>query len=356
MFGKLFGSKAQAATVRITPAEISFIVPAKQTILQAALDQGLAYPHNCRIGSCGSCKTRLVSGQVRELTDKSYLLTEAEMADNIILACQSVPRGDIVVDVPRFSAAGPRHDVIASAATISALTRVTSDIMALELALDSAITYTAGQYAELGLPGSAETRHYSFAEAPQQAGNRQAKFFIRHVPGGAFTDWLFSAAKAGDKLTLRAPFGDFWLRPGTAPLIAVAGGSGLGPVKAMLDQARTDKLLRDVILLFGVRTEADLYALNELTNMARNWPARLEFIPVLSAEPAGSNWTGKRGFIHDVLAEIPRDKLARHHGYLCGPPIMIDRAVQVMREAGISEDHIFYDAFTDKSSLAAAAQ
>ncbi len=353
LLDRLFGGRQGAASVRVLPADLSFDVPPKQTILQAALDQGIAYPHSCRVGSCGTCKTRLVEGEVRELTDKSYLLTDEEMRAGVILACQSVPKGPVALENDRLSLGGPRHDVVVARASIAALDRMTSDIMRLSVTLDAPLAYTAGQYAELARPGD-EMRQFSFIDPPSGPAATTARFFIRHVPGGAFTSWLFEAARPGDTLDLRGPFGDFWLRPGTAPIVAIAGGSGLGPVKAVLEQARADRVPRDVILVFGVRTRADLYALDEISLLTRSWISRFIFVPVLSAEPADSDWSGARGFVHEYLASLGV-ALAGHQAYLCGPPVMIDAALPVLRAAGIAAADIHYDAFTDRSTGAIAA-
>lgn len=355
LFSRLFGGGAQAPSqVRVLPADIGFAVGPKQTVLQAALDQGYAYPHNCRVGSCGTCKTRLVSGQVRELTDKSYLLSDEEMAAGVILACQSVPKGDLVLENFGLIAGGPRHDVVATEARIAALDRQTGDIMRLTLDLAEPVAYTAGQYAELAR-GSEPARQFSFIDAPDEGGTRRARFFIRRVPGGEFTSWLFDAARPGDRLALRAPFGDFFLRPSTAPILAIAGGSGLGPVLALLEQARRDRVSRDATLMFGVRSEADLYALDAIAALARGWIAQFRFVPVLSAEPDGSGWAGARGFIHAHLGAMEPVALASSHAYLCGPPAMIDAAIPVLNGAGIGRADIRYDAFTDRSVLAAVA-
>jgi NAD(P)H-flavin reductase/ferredoxin len=350
MFAKLFKRATVALEVRVTPADIAFTVEGRKTVLQAALDQGIAYPHNCRVGACGTCKSRLVSGQVKELTDKSYLLNDAEMNAGIILACQSVPKTDLVLEVPGLTAGAAGQAVEQSEAVIEGLDRLTSDIMALRLRTPAPLRYLAGQYAELARNGSDGWRHYSFATPPGAAGTDRPAFYVRHVAGGEFSGWLFGAAAVGDALTLRAPYGDFWLRASAAPILAIAGGSGLGPVKAMLEQARLDKIPRDATVVFGVRSQADLYALDELASLARGWSCRLDLHPVLSAEPEGSDWRGARGTVRDFLAAFPRDALARHHAYLCGPPAMIDTALPVLTGAGIATADIHYDAFTDRSS------
>ena len=356
LLSRLFGSKQGATAVRVLPADIAFTAQPKRTVLQAALDAGLAYPHQCRVGSCGTCKTRLVSGSVRELTDKSYILSDQEMRDGVILACQSIPKSDLVIDNPSLRADHVMHEVSSSVATITAIAAMTHDIIRLDCALDQPIAYLAGQYAELTTPDG-ESRHFSFVDPPATAPDvtTTARFYIRRVPGGAFTGHLFDHAKPGDKLTLRAPYGGFYLRPGAAPILAIAGGSGLGPILAMLEQARAERLARDAIILFGARTQSDLYALERIEALSRIWIARLRLFPILSAEPAHSSWSGARGFIHDWLTSANMPDLAEHHAYLCGPPAMIDATTATLRASGIDARHIHADAFTDRSSLTANA-
>ena len=240
MLASLFGKKPTSHGARIVPANVELRVGSKETLLQAALNQGIPFPHDCRAGGCGACKCRLVKGKVKELTDKSYLLSAEELRENYVLACQSIPQSDIEVDVQLRDAA-TLADVRQSVARIACMEPLTHDILHVTLELEHALAFTPGQYCELSPKvGSAAgvTRSYSFANVPDANGtSRSAEFFIRQVPGGRFTEWLFGEAKIGDSLDVNAPFGEFVLRDSSAPILAVAGGSGLAPVLSMLEGA-----------------------------------------------------------------------------------------------------------------------
>jgi NAD(P)H-flavin reductase len=355
MLSRFFKRSATDQILRIEPAGLQLKVNSRTTILQAALDQAVAFPHNCRVGGCASCKCKLLSGRVREMTDKSYVLSADELAQGYILACQSVPLTDVTVQVAIGSRAA--HPVIHTAGEITRLERLTHDILHVEARLDQPAMYTAGQYAEIYVPGVVkdgvrETRSYSFAAAPGTAGQIDlVSFFIRRVPGGAFTDWLFSEAEVGVRLEGHGPYGDFWLRPGTAPLVCIAGGSGLAPILAILEQAYIEQITRDVVLFFGARSQQDLYCLDRIRDLARNWMARFEFIPVLSAEPENSNWDGRRGFVPEHFEKVLGKRLSEHHAYLCGPPPMIDACLKAFEGAGIDPANVHFDKFLDRSHL-----
>jgi NAD(P)H-flavin reductase/ferredoxin len=358
MLSSLFGKKPTSHGARITPADVEFRVGSKETILQAALNQGIAFPHNCRAGGCGECKCRLVKGKVKELTDKSYLLSAEELRDNYVLACQSVPQSDVEVDVELRDA-----DVLVQAkpspARITHMVPLTHDTLQVTVEFERALSFTPGQYCELAArTGSAAgvTRRYSFANIPDASGtSRHAEFFIRKVPGGRFTEWLFSEAKLGDALDVVAPFGDFVLRDSSAPMLCIAGGSGLAPVLSLLRGAlQSLRRPREVTLIFGARSQQDLYMLDAIAALRREWPVRFDFVPVLASEPVDSAWAGSRGMIGDHLAEVLGPSLGVQQAYLCGPPGMIDSCVGVLKENGVPESEINCDKFLDQSHLAPA--
>jgi len=360
MFKSLFQRAPVEYKLLIEPAALEVRVNSQTPLLQAALDQGIAFPHNCRAGGCGTCKCRLISGKVKELTDKSYLLSAEELQQNYILACQSLPRSDVVVEVVLDQSA-PHHPVIHTSGSIVQLKHLTADIMQVDIELEQPGNYTAGQYAEIYVDGVVtdgmrDTRSYSFATAAGEAGaTRSLRFFIRHVPGGAFTDWLFSEAKVGAKLEGHGPYGNFWLRPGSQPIICIAGGSGLAPIKAILEQAYLDKKSsRDVVLFFGVRVQADLYCLAEIEQLRSDWIGHFEFVPVLSAEAEDSGWRGRRGFITEHLPQVLGLRMADYQAYLCGPPPMIDACIAVLVAGGVDKQQIFFDKFLDRSHIAEA--
>lgn len=323
-------------------------VDAKETLLQAALRQGIDFPHSCRVGGCATCKCRLIEGKVKELTDSGYLLSDDELDQGYILACQSVPQTDVRIEVD-LSRQPPQRSVTGR---VVGQDRLTGGITRLRVQLDEALPYRAGQFASISiaaLPGI--NRTYSFATPVQP--DSQVSFLVRKVSGGIFSTLINEQGVVGQPVQVEGPLGDFWLRPAAAPLLLVAGGSGLAPLLAILHEAVAAGETRPATLLFGARTESDLYALEEISDLARHWQGMFRFIPVLSAAAADAPWTGERGL---VTEKIPALIEPDTHAYLCGPPAMIDSAVALLRRHGVARENIHADRFTTlHDSLAAAA-
>lgn len=310
----------------------------KETLLNAALRNGIEFPNSCRVGGCGTCKCTLVDGRVKELTETGYLLSAEELERGTILACQSVPTSDVGIEVDLATAAGAR----VTKGRVVEQSKATHDITHLVLRLDEPLAYRAGQFANLRLaqlPGV--SRSYSFATPSRADGT--ASFYIRKVPGGQLSSKVDAEALVGTTVELEGPHGDFWLRPSDAPIVMVAGGSGLPPILAMLEEAAASGESRSVTLLFGAREARDLYALDRIEAIAERWKGRFRFVPVLSAADSDASWTGARGLVTERLPELIE---AGAHAYLCGPPAMIDAAVEVLRAQGVPRAQIHFDRFT----------
>lgn len=309
-----------------------------ETLLHAALRHGIDFPHGCRVGGCASCKCRLVSGQVRELTETGYILSDEELDAGFILACQSEPRGEVEIEVD-LAAQQARQRVRGRVVEQQPLTH---DITRLVVQLEQSLPYKAGQYADLSfdlLPQHAR----SFSFATRQQPDAQVSFFIRKVQGGVLTSAVHSRALVGESVTLEGPLGDFYLGPARAPLLLVAGGSGLAPILALLEEALATGGERPVTLLFGARAERDLYALEQINSLAGQWNASFNFVPVLSDAALDASWRGVRGQVTELIGQY---LAGGSHAYLCGPPGMIDSAIRVLLNAGVAREHIYFDRFT----------
>lgn len=356
VFKKLFGRaprKMHRLTVRSLGRTVE--VPENKTLLDGALDADLPYPHSCCAAECGTCLSLLVAGEVHEQMDTSHLVSPAQKQAGYFLACQAKLISDeVVVDLPGYDGAVGRHPLIATDATIRAARPLNHDIVELELELARPVDYTAGQFAEIAAPGVAEPRNYSFAGAPVPGGTTRPIFHVRKVPGGAFTEWLHGGDRTDAKLRFTGPRGQFALRRGGAPIVAVAGGSGLAPILAILEQAARAGVAREVHLLFGGRRQADAYAREQIEALRARWPAPFHYWPVLSDEPEGSDWTGRRGLVSGAIAELGAERLASAQAYLCGPPPMIDAAIAELGRHGVGLDRIYFDKFFDKSHGAGA--
>lgn len=345
-FKRLFGGGGPQ-TALIKPFNARVVVEPEQTLLEAALAQGVAFPHNCTVGTCASCKCKLTSGSVAAITDFGYTLSKEELNAGYILACQARVKSEIVVEIESPAADAPAPEQFRG--RISLIKDLTHDIRSVGVTLDRPINFIAGQYANIVVDG-VPARSYSFATAPDRGGRQDISFFIRKVPGGAFTEKLFSGAIDSAEIGVDGPHGNFYLRQGEGPIVCIAGGSGLAPLLSLLQHARKNRVRRPCVTLFGARTQADLYALGEMEEIARDWLPSFVFAPVLSHEPEGSSWSGRRGMVTDhVAALLPQADPATLQGYMCGPPPMIDAAIAALTGLGVPLDAIHYDKFTDAS-------
>ena len=321
----------QGQTIEVAPHE---------TLLQAALAAGLPHPHSCRVGSCATCRCRLVAGKVKELTDTSYVLDGAQRRAGSILACQTLLLSDVRIEVAWPGSAVGETPI---SGRIASLRELTADIVEMTIDLTAPMRYVAGQHARVGVPSLDIARSYSFACAPDREPQSRVQFYVRRAPGGRFTRWL-ATATVGVEVEVAGPEGSFALSSASAPLLFIAGGSGLAPIKAILEQAHRDGCTRDAILLFGARTARDLYALQEIETIAAGWMGCFRFVPVLSHEPESSDWSGARGLVTDGLQTRLPD-LHTREAYLCGPPAMVDAATDALRACGVSAAAIRSDSF-----------
>lgn len=311
-----------------------------ETLLLAALRQDVHIPSICRVGGCGTCKCKLKGGKVEELTETAYLLSEKEIADGFILACQSRLRSDVQIELDQDGAIdGPLVKGV-----IVGKQMLTHDIARIDIRLEQAVRYRAGQFAEVTLPSLANSsRSYSFSTAP--GNDSQVSFTVRRVPGGLVSGHLVDQASVGETLHVRGPGGAFWMRPGQEPVLMVAGGSGLAPILAMLEDMKIHGDMRPVTVLFGARAQRDLYALDELAAHSASWP-HFRFVPILSETDASQAWEGRTGLVTEHIPELLGGATS---AYLCGPPAMIDSAVAVLRKQGIIDEHLHADRFVDQA-------
>ncbi len=350
LFTSLFKKSQEPLFVNVQPTSDRFPVQRKQTLLQAALSAGVPFPHDCRVGTCATCKCRLVEGKVKSVMDFSYTLSMEEINQGYILACQAMVKSNLTVLLDR-PLEGPHHTVKSINGVIRGSESLTHDILKITIELDESITYEAGQYADLSVSDIREPRSYSFADAPKEQGQTEISFFIRRVPNGEMTGWLHAADRTGEKVTVTGPYGSFYLRPSDQPIVCIAGGSGLAPIKAILEQSAQQRENTPVLFLFGARTQRDLYCLDEIGEIASSWKAPFHFVPVLSEEPGDSDWSGAHGLVTEHIKDQPSMKVSSSRAYLCGPPGMIDAAISKLNELGVSSDQIFFDKFLDRSHI-----
>ena len=337
-----------AVTVRQFEAPLD--VKMGNTILQTALTAGLQYPHGCQSGNCGSCKSRLYSGEVEMSPYSEYALTDAEKTSGLILACRSVPWSDCEVAYLEQDEV-VAHPLRKLTCTVRALDRMTHDIVRVRLSIEAGgpFDFTAGQFAQVkfaGLP----TRDYSMANQP---GDDVLEFHIRQIPDGAVSAYVNTKLKVGDTVHVDGPHGIAYYRAThTGPIVALAGGSGLAPIKSIVEEALAQGAKQPIRLYFGVRDARDLYLEDHFSDLAARHP-NLSFTPVLS-EPSGQT-AYRTGYLADVVAADFAD-LDGSKVYLAGPPIMVETCVERVHERGTADEDCHADAFyteADKAKLEA---
>ena len=314
-------------------------VPAGHTILETALAAGIDYPHGCQSGNCGSCKSHLIEGEVAMSPYSEFALAEEEKDRGLILACRSVPGSDCTVQ-PVDPEDAAVHASRRLECRVAAIEHATHDIRILQLDILSGgpFDYTAGQYVVLtfaGLP----PRDFSLASTP---GAAQLEFQIRLAPGGLVTTHVMEELAVGDPVQLGGPMGTAHYRKNhRGPILLLAGGTGLAPIKAIVESALAAGARQDMFLYFGARSERDLYLEDHFKELARRHP-NLTYVVVLS-EPGGA--TDRRtGFLADAVA-ADFTGFDGFKAYLAGPPVMVESCTQALKARGLHRMDCHADAF-----------
>jgi CDP-4-dehydro-6-deoxyglucose reductase/ferredoxin-NAD(P)+ reductase (naphthalene dioxygenase ferredoxin-specific) len=335
--------------VRIARADKTIEVETGATILWSALDQGVDYPFGCQSGNCGACKSHLVSGEVTMEGYSEFALSDEEKERGLILACRAVPWEDSEV------AWLEEDDLIVHprrvlACRVVGLDDATHDIRRVRLAIEAGgpFDFSAGQYASVTF-GDCQPRDYSMANIP---GDAVLEFHVRRTDGGATSAYVGERLKVGDDVRVEGPFGTSYLREThRGPIIAVAGGSGMAPLKSIVERALARALPQHIYFYFGVRTERDLYLHDHFAALAEKH-ANLHFTPVLS-EAANGTW--RTGLVHEAVAQ-DFDEFDGCKAYLAGPPVMVEAATRLFEKRGMRRIDVHADAFYTAAEMASAGK
>lgn len=315
------------------------------TLLEACAAHGIYLPSACGgRGLCARCAVQIVSGVRAAATPaEEKKLSAEDRARGLRLACQVRIQGDIEIRLSPGILAVRRHT-----GKLVGKTLLTPDIVLLRIAVDAhpAFSFRAGQYLHLECapappPAKPVLRAYSMASAPSDP--RHLELMVRHVPNGQCSTWIHQSLQPGQPVAFRGPFGSFHLSGTSAPLIAIAGASGMAPLRSIFQDMLQQGIRRPARFFFGARTRSDLFLLDEWAAFQRQAPG-FEFIPVLSNEPANSPWTGERGLVTDAVARHLPD-LAGQEAYLCGSPGMVNAALAILTARGLPPARIFCDMF-----------
>lgn len=311
--------------------------------------EGIFLPSACGgRGSCGACKCKVLTDVGPVLPTETPYLSPEEIAGGMRLACQVKVKKNLAISIPEELFYVKKYQ-----SRVASIRDLTYDIKEVNFELlDRDIEFKPGQYIQLVVPPydkvpESVQRAYSMSSMPAE--KRKVELLIRLVPGGIATTYVHQKLKAGDKVELVGPFGEFGVRDTPATMVCVAGGSGMAPFKSILYHMRStgDWPEKEIWFFFGARSTKDMFYLDELRKLESEWP-RFHFVPALSEPKPEEGWTGESGLITEVLDRVIKEKIGKEkalEGYLCGSPGMINACVSVMTKNGIAVEKIFYDKF-----------
>lgn len=324
--------------IRTEPGGHAFTVEPKETVLEAALRQGIGLPYGCRNGACGSCATQLIAGRVVYPSGKTGALEGKP--EGTCLTCQAVPETNLVLGVQEVESVAA-IEIRTLPCRVVRKDHLNHDVVRLYLKLPDGqrLQFFAGQYLDFILRDG-RRRAFSIANAPHD--DELIELHLRHVPRGEFTDYVFEGMKERAILRIQAPLGTFFLREDSErPVILMGGGTGFAPLKGMIEHAFHLGVERPLHLYWGVRSRRDLY-LPELPLAWARGHANFSYTPVLS-EP-DPDWGGRRGFVHEAVLEDHPD-LSGFDVYMSGPPVMVEAGRKAFEARGLTREHMFSDAF-----------
>jgi Na+-transporting NADH:ubiquinone oxidoreductase subunit F len=307
------------------------------------ISQNIYLPSACgSSGKCGMCKC-VVKDPAPSLTpNEKHLLTDSEITGGFRLACQLVPDSDCSIEIPpEFLGA---REYVSELVSKKFLTR---DIVELTLKLTSpgTITFKAGQYITLKMPAhddiAAAMRPFSIASSGSDS---VIQMNIRLNPQGTVTPWIFNVLKEGMPVYFNGPRGSFFLRNTEKPILFIAGGSGMAPVRSILYTMKQYNIKRKAVYFFGALTQSDLFYLNEMREFEKEL-YDFRFVPALSNEMAESTWNGARGLVTEIIERYYAGTLTGYEGYLCGRPAMIEACVPILENKGVNKTDMFFDLF-----------
>ena len=326
-------------TITVMPSGHQFQAESNESILDAALRQGVSLPYGCRGGRCGACVAPLVSGQIHYPGDLQPPALEGQPSDRCT-PCTAVAESDLTLQIPEI-ASSTDIEVKILPCRVQKIDHLAHDVIRLFLKLpdNQRLQFMAGQYLDFIL---ADGRHRAFSIANPPHDDELIELHIRHVDGGTFTDWVFEKMQDKAILRIEAPHGSFVLdESSTRPKVFVAGGTGFAPIKGQIEHALKIGLDAPMTLYWGVRSKRDLY-LPELPQQWAEQHDNFRFIPVLS-EP-DSDWQGRSGFVHQAVLDDLSNP-AEHDFYMAGPPIMVKSGRDALRQAGVPDTQMHYDSF-----------
>jgi phenol hydroxylase P5 protein len=335
----------------IEPLGATIDVEDDQTMLDAALRAGIYLPHACCHGLCATCKVQIVDGEVEHGEASPFALMDFERDERKTLACCALLQSDVTIeadiDEEPDAETIPVRDF---AGTVTRVESLTPTIKGIWVELDEPIHFQAGQYINLDIPTLGISRPFSLANAPSTT-SREIELNVRIVPGGTGTAYLHQNLKVGDAIRISGPYGRFFVRKSAdIATLYMAGGSGLSSPRSMILDLLAQGSELPITLVYGQRNRAELYYHDEFTALAEQHE-NFTYVPALSHEPEGSDWSGFRGFVHEAAKAHFDNDFRDHKAYLCGPPLMIDACITTLMQGRLFEKDIYTEKFLSAADV-----
>lgn len=319
----------------IQPMNRTLDVRAGANLLQVLRDHSIPVSYSCMAGRCGTCRCKVLKGTVLESGHESR--TPLVDAGRFVLACQTALTEDCIIEVPEPDEIVVHPARIAKGSVVD-VQDLTHDVKQLRIQLNKPIAYSPGQYLQLQF-GPGLVRPYSMAGLGVDG---ELEFHIRIVPDGRLTQHIAKQVKVGDNVRVSGPLGTAYLRrKHDGPILCIAGSTGLAPILSVVRGALSAGMSNPIHLYFGVRTPRDLYGEGWLRALSDANPNLKVHIVITSGN---ENPTHRSGLVTDAVA-LDWDSLHGVRAYVCGPPAMVEAATLLLKQRGLSRDHIYADAF-----------
>lgn len=340
--------------VEIEPTGDVIEVQDGQTILDAALRQGVYIPHACSHGLCGTCKVEILEGEVDYGAASPFALMDMEKEEGKCLACTATPMEDCAIEADIDEDPDARSISVKDfMGTVVDVKDLTPRIKGIFIELDEEIDFQAGQYIQYYVPGFEEPRAFSLCNSSNN--KKIIELNIALIPDGETTPWIHKNVKVGARRKIAGPYGRFFVRESAQkPMIFFAGGSGLSSPKSMILEQLENGCTHDITLFHGARNEEELY----YADLFRDLESKHEnftYVPVLSDENL-EDWNGKTGFVNTIADEMFENDFSGKKAYLCGPPPMIDACITTLMRGRLYEKDIYTEKFFSKADLNSSTQ
>lgn len=325
--------------------EKDFVVQGGSSLLSTLKESKIYLPSGCGgKGTCSLCKLRVLDGAGPVLPTETPYLSNDEMEKNVRLSCQVKVRNDLKIIVPDEIFLVKEFRII-----VDRIDDLTPEIKRLQFSIitpEEGITFKPGQYVQLEIPKyklskSPEFRAYSVASGSED--HHHLELIITRMEQGIVSTYVHDYLKPGQELKINGPYGDFYLRDSNLPILLIATGSGIAPIRSLLYEIKGKNIKRDTTLFFGSRTRKDLAFYDELMEMEKQIP-NFTFFPTLSRSTDEDKWEGEKGRVTDLI-EKRLQQNTEIEVYICGSPVLVNSCVKKLSEKGTPEECIYYDKF-----------